>query len=442
MVATRRLGNLKGLVLVLGALALSHGQRAIADPSWTIVLANETGRILTFHDVNPNPPPPRLPSDTVPDAGTFDIDSAGYNPVFAWDDGVNVEGSDPNGFYIGLALAENPPLIQYKLFHYQVPPGTEGKDPDLQPLLLDLELFEVTEGAVAIVVDSNWTATIGPLSGACCAYLGDCSDVLSPLECADGVSASFVALTSCSDDPDPCSSVAEPLDDETGGSVETPDHAVIVEIEPDELCEDETISITEAEWGDELYDFYLGGSTGVLVAYDFEPDNLEFCGQVTLCMILDVTDLSLEDRLRLRIKRRGLACSEPNLCDYCNTDEDCGGGVCDEIFCDVQELPCDLAEEDGRTIATCCAEITHFSEYGLVTPLDTDGDGVPDDFETVMDNCPLVWNPGQEDTDGDGIGDACDRWFPVCCGGNGAVWGTLLLTFGAVCAFVRRRGIE
>lgn len=34
---------------------------------------------------------------------------------------------------------------------------------------------------------------------------------------------------------------------------------------------------------------------------------------------------------------------------------------------------------------------------------DSDGDGVPN----LVDNCPLVANPDQEDSDGDGVGDAC-----------------------------------
>jgi hypothetical protein len=39
------------------------------------------------------------------------------------------------------------------------------------------------------------------------------------------------------------------------------------------------------------------------------------------------------------------------------------------------------------------------------TGQDADGDGV----EEAADNCPGVFNPAQDDGDGDGLGDACDQ---------------------------------
>jgi hypothetical protein len=49
-----------------------------------------------------------------------------------------------------------------------------------------------------------------------------------------------------------------------------------------------------------------------------------------------------------------------------------------------------LVVEDppGTFIATCTAELSHFSVYALVAPLDSDGDGILDLFDGIVDICP------------------------------------------------------
>jgi hypothetical protein len=67
--------------------------------------------------------------------------------------------------------------------------------------------------------------------------------------------------------------------------------------------------------------------------------------------------------------------------DLCSSDTDCVGGE----YCNSQGV-CVL--------------------WGAVDPTDTDGDGIPD----ATDNCPIVANTTQADSDDDGLGDVCDSF--------------------------------
>lgn len=58
---------------------------------------------------------------------------------------------------------------------------------------------------------------------------------------------------------------------------------------------------------------------------------------------------------------------------------------------------------DGVHLTALEVEELDFEKEALISP-DTDGDGVV----SIRDNCPLVANPDQADSDGDGVGDACE----------------------------------
>ena len=68
-------------------------------------------------------------------------------------------------------------------------------------------------------------------------------------------------------------------------------------------------------------------------------------------------------------------------------------------------------DEDGELYVLGTAELGPTGSTGVVDRVTLDMDG--DDIYGCADNCPATFNPGQEDDDEDGVGDACDSILPV-----------------------------
>src|SRR5450631_769646 len=97
-----------------------------------------------------------------------------------------------------------------------------------------------------------------------------------------------------------------------------------------------------------------------------------------------------------KISFPGNAANPNNLGDACNPDIDGDGCPNAQDNCPLYPNAGSCNKASNPTPPTVPA--------GVKCSVDTDGDGIDDS----VDNCPLVVNPDQKDTDGDGIGDACD----------------------------------
>jgi len=193
----------------------------------------------------------------------------------------------------------------------------------------------------------------------------------------------------CPNDPldqcDASGSAAGEMTPEEGGTLTTPDGGLTISADPGDLPEDTTVTVTETNKDGPEVNVTVGSSPGIgnaLAVYDLEPDGLVFTDSIWMTLTAIVTDLVADDKQAKQIKK--LEDLQDKL-DIYLLEEDAEGN---EIFV-AQGANCSIDEEPVGTFkARCTAKVTHFSTYALIAPLDSDGDGVSDNFFPDFDLCP------------------------------------------------------
>ena len=161
----------------------------------------------------------------------------------------------------------------------------------------------------------------------------------------------------CPSDPlDECipdGSTGGEIDPNEGGTIETPDGKIRMEIEPNDLSETTTISITQVIPPDGEVDLMISPNAGAgkgqaIAVYDFEPDGFVFDEPITVTITVDVSDLKPNQRDNVGLFRRESGSNNFVLIEPigCNTEED----------------------PPGTFIKTCTIELDHFSTYALIVP--------------------------------------------------------------------------
>jgi hypothetical protein len=161
--------------------------------------------------------------------------------------------------------------------------------------------------------------------------------------------------------------------------------------------DDTTFSITNTGGGYQLTDL---GDAYKILGVILEPSEVNFTEPITVVLrwddedndgLVEINEIETDiNESSIFVTKDGVIITTPCFINPCWCYSNCS-----ECQCDSNANYFEVA-------------VTSFSEYALAVPLDSDNDGVVNNFNGVIDNCPCHSNPEQIDTDEDGIGDICE----------------------------------
>jgi len=177
-----------------------------------------------------------------------------------------------------------------------------------------------------------------------------------------------------SDSCDPSGTAAESIGSE-GGIVANPNSEVSVYIPPESLAEETSISMSKSDEG--VYGLDTDNGVGnSIFGYDLQPSGQTFEMPVEVTFLWnDIDNDGMEDstgfdELQFQIFRKEDS-QYIAITPICSDNPNC--------------------DPDVNVIV---AELDHFSEYTLIAPADSDGDGVFDNWAGIVDKCPETVIPG------------------------------------------------